>query len=50
MNVTEFWAQCLPLLHVELSRQAFSQHILPLTVGEENGAWVIYAKNQFAAN
>ncbi|WP_027009983.1 chromosomal replication initiator protein DnaA [Conchiformibius kuhniae] len=50
MTLAEFWPQCLRLLHAELSEQQFKLAIAPLTVGMENGAWVVYAKNQFAAN
>ncbi|MDO4432966.1 MAG: chromosomal replication initiator protein DnaA [Alysiella sp.] len=50
MNLAEFWPQCLTLLSAELSEQQFQSAIAPLTVGEENGVWVVYAKNQFATN
>lgn len=50
MTLAEFWPQCLSLLQAELSVAQFDKHIAPLTVGEENGMWVVYAKNQFAAN
>lgn len=50
ITITEFWTQCLQLLQNEVSEQAFNQHLLPLTVGEENNDWVIYGKNQFAVN
>lgn len=50
MTISEFWAQCLLLLRDEISAQAFEKHLLPLTVAEEKGAWVIYAKTQFAVN
>lgn len=50
MTLAEFWPQCLRLLHAELSEQQFNMIIAPLTVGEEDGAWVIYAKNQFSLN
>lgn len=49
-TLAEFWPQCLTLLRSELSERQYALAIAPLTVGEENGAWVIYAKNQFAAN
>lgn len=44
MNLAEFWPQCLRLLRTELNEQQFNMIIAPLTVGEEDGAWVIYAK------
>ncbi len=50
MRVSEFWSQCLALLQSELSEQQFSNYIAPITVGEQNGAWVLFAKTQFAAN
>ena len=50
MRVSEFWSQCLALLQSELSEQQFSRDIAPITVGEQDGAWVLFAKNQFAAN
>ncbi len=50
MRLPEFWSQCLALLQSELSEQQFSRDIAPITVGERHGAWVLFAKNQFAAN
>ncbi|SSY70173.1 chromosomal replication initiator protein DnaA [Alysiella crassa] len=50
MILADFWAQTLRRLHSELSEQQFNLAIAPITVGEEGGAWVIYAKNQFAVN
>ena len=50
MILADFWAQTLRRLHSELSEQQFQLAIAPITVGEENDAWVIYAKNQFAVN
>ena len=50
MRLSEFWSQCLALLQSELSEQQFSRDIAPITVGEQDGAWVLFAKNQFAAN
>ncbi len=50
MTLADFWAQTLRRLHHELSEQQFQLAIAPVTVGEEDGAWVIYAKNQFAVN
>ncbi|MDO5356863.1 MAG: DnaA N-terminal domain-containing protein, partial [Conchiformibius sp.] len=50
MTLAEFWPQCLRLLYTQLNEQQFQMAIAPLTVGEEDGAWVVYAKNQFAAN
>lgn len=50
MRPSEFWSQCLALLQSELSEQQFSRDIAPITVGEQDGAWVLFAKNQFAAN
>ena len=50
MRLSEFWSQCLALLQSELSEQQFSRDIAPITVGERHGAWVLFAKNQFAAN
>ncbi|WP_034333892.1 DnaA N-terminal domain-containing protein, partial [Conchiformibius steedae] len=50
MTLAEFWPQCLRLLHTELNEQQFKLAIAPLTVGVENGEWVVYAKNHFTAN
>ena len=50
MILADFWAQTLRRLHSELSEQQFQLAIAPITVGEENDVWVIYAKNQFAVN
>ena len=50
MRLPEFWSQCLALLQSELSEQQFSRDITPITVGERHGAWVLFAKTQFAAN
>ncbi|ASK27044.1 chromosomal replication initiator protein DnaA [Neisseria chenwenguii] len=50
MTLAEFWPQCLRKLHDTLPQQQFQQWIAPLTVGEEDGAWVVYGKNQFACN
>ena len=50
MRLSEFWSQCLALLQSELSEQQFSRDIAPITVGERHGAWVLFAKTQFAAN
>ena len=50
MTLAEFWPQCLHRLHQTLTPQQFDTWIAPLTVGEENGAWVIYSKSQFASN
>ena len=50
MRLSEFWSQCLALLQSELSEQQFSRDIAPITVGEKDGAWVLFAKTQFAAN
>lgn len=50
MTLAAFWQQVLALLQAQLSETQFRNHIAPLTVGEENGVWVVYAKNQFAAN
>lgn len=50
MTLADFWARALRRLHTELSEQQFALAIAPLTVGEEAGAWVIYAKNQFSVN
>ena len=50
MTLADFWAHALRRLHHELSEQQFNLAIAPITVGEEDGAWVIYAKNQFAIN
>ena len=50
MKLAEFWPQCLSLLAAELTEQQFDFSIAPLTVSEEDGAWVVYAKTQFAAN
>ncbi|WP_107726179.1 chromosomal replication initiator protein DnaA [Neisseria weaveri] len=50
MTLAEFWPLCLRRLSDTLTQQQFKNWIAPLTVGEENGIWVIYAKNQFACN
>ena len=50
MTLAEFWPLCLRKLHDSLSAQQFQTWIAPLTVGEENGTWVVYGKNQFACN
>ncbi len=50
MTLAEFWPLCLRRLHETLTAQQFDTWIAPLTVGEENGAWVVYGKNQFAVN
>lgn len=50
MTLAEFWPQCLRQLHRTLTAQQFDTWIAPLTVGEENGAWVVYCKSQFASN
>ncbi|WP_416189906.1 chromosomal replication initiator protein DnaA [Neisseria sp. CCUG17229] len=50
MTLAEFWPQCLLSLNLILPAQQFQQWIAPLTVGEEDGAWVVYGKNQFAVN
>ena len=50
MTLAEFWPLCLRRLQAELTPQQFDTWIAPLTVGEENGVWVVYGKNQFASN
>ena len=50
MTLAEFWPLCLRRLHEMLPAGQFAQWIAPLTVGEENGVWVVYGKNQFACN
>ncbi|UOO82235.1 chromosomal replication initiator protein DnaA [Uruburuella testudinis] len=50
MTLAEFWPLCLRQLHDTLTPQQFDTWIAPLTVGEENGVWVIYGKSQFASN
>ncbi|MCS4534072.1 chromosomal replication initiator protein DnaA [Neisseria montereyensis] len=50
MKLADFWPQCLRRLHDTLPPQQYQTWIAPLTVGEENGVWVVYAKNQFAMN
>ena len=50
MKLADFWAQALRRLHSELSEQQFNRAIAPVTLGEQDGAWVLYAKNQFAVN
>ena len=50
MTLAEFWPQCLRRLHDTLPVQQFQTWIAPLTVGEKNGAWVVYGKNQFTVN
>lgn len=50
MTLAEFWPLCLRRLHDMLPQGQFVQWIAPLTVGEEDGVWVVYGKNQFACN
>ena len=50
MTLAEFWPLCLRKLHDSLPAQQFQTWIAPLTVGEENGTWVVYGKTQFACN
>lgn len=50
MTLSEFWPQCLLLLSKRLPAQQFDTWVAPLTVGEEGGVWVVFAKNQFACN
>ncbi|MDK4590846.1 DnaA N-terminal domain-containing protein, partial [Kingella kingae] len=50
MILADFWAQTLRRLHNELSEQQFNLAIAPITVGEENGVWIVYAQNQFKVN
>ncbi|MGF6147354.1 Chromosomal replication initiator protein DnaA [Kingella potus] len=49
-TLAEFWPLCLRRLHDTLDVRQFDTWIAPLTVGEEDGVWAVYAKNQFAAN
>ena len=41
MTLAEFWPLCLCRLHEMLPAGQFAQWIAPLTVGEENGVWVV---------
>lgn len=50
MTLSEFWPQCLALLAAELPETQYHKFIAPLTVGESNGAWFVYAPTQFSAN
>lgn len=50
MTLTEFWPQCLLQLKQSLPSQQYQMWIAPLTVGEENGNWVIFARNTFTFN
>ncbi|WP_373742155.1 chromosomal replication initiator protein DnaA [Neisseria sp.] len=50
MTLAEFWPLCLRRLHGTLSEQQFGQWLAPLTVDEEDGAWVVFAPTQFACN
>ena len=50
MTLAEFWPLCLRHLRDVLTPQQFDTWIAPLTVGEEEGEWVVYGKNQFACN
>ncbi|MCO6508577.1 MAG: chromosomal replication initiator protein DnaA [Snodgrassella sp.] len=50
MTLTEFWPQCLLQLKQSLPAQQYQMWIAPLTVGEENGNWVIFARNTFTFN
>ncbi|MDO4696909.1 MAG: chromosomal replication initiator protein DnaA [Neisseria sp.] len=50
MDLAGFWPLCLLRLQQKISAPLFEQWIAPLTVGEENGVWVVYGKNQFFVN
>ena len=50
MTLAEFWPLCLRRLHEMLPAGQFAQWIAPLTVGEENGVWVVYGKTNLPAN
>lgn len=50
MTLTEFWPQCLLHLQQNLPAQQYQMWIAPLTVGEEDGKWVIFARNTFTFN
>lgn len=50
MTITEFWPQCLLHLQQHLPAQQYQMWIAPLTVGEEEGKWVIFARNTFTFN
>ena len=47
MTIAEFWPLCLQHLKQQLSTQQYSMWIAPLTVGEENGQWLVYTPNNF---
>lgn len=47
MTIAEFWPQCLQLLQQQLPVQQYKTWIAPLTVGEENGQWLVYAPTHF---
>ncbi|MDO4998560.1 MAG: chromosomal replication initiator protein DnaA [Neisseria sp.] len=50
MTLAEFWPLCLQRLHQSLPAAQFDKWLAGLTVGEENGAWVIFCPTQFAMN
>ena len=50
MTFTEFWPQCLLHLQQNLPAQQYQMWIAPLTVGEEDGKWVLFARNTFTFN
>lgn len=50
MDLAGFWPLCLLRLQQKISAPLFEQWIAPLTVGEENGVWAVYGKNQFFVN
>lgn len=50
MTLTEFWPQCLLHLQQNLPAQQYQMWIAPLTVGEEDDKWVIFARNTFTFN
>ncbi|MDO4640491.1 MAG: chromosomal replication initiator protein DnaA [Neisseria sp.] len=50
MTLAEFWPLCLDRLYKNMTPHQYDTWVAPLTVGEENGLWVVYGKNQFAVN
>lgn len=47
MSIAEFWPLCLQYLQQHLPAQQYKAWIEPLTVGEENGQWLVYTPTNF---
>ncbi|MCD6047197.1 MAG: dnaA [Gammaproteobacteria bacterium] len=46
-TLASIWTDCLARLEEELPPQHFNMWLRPLQFGESQGAWIIYAPNQF---